>query len=68
LTLATVVAPALASGTTAAPRAHAGFTRGTAARYGVLVEPGAHRFPFDNSSIGNVSIDAGLGNSGARHR
>jgi hypothetical protein len=69
LTLASVVAASLASGTTEALRVHAGLAPGTAANYGVPVEPGANRFMFNNSTtIGSVGMNAGLHNGGVHHR
>jgi hypothetical protein len=44
-----------------APQARAGFDLGVAANYGVLVEPGAHNYNLNNSTIfGNVGIGNGV--------
>src|SRR5690242_10684361 len=60
--VALIVATALGISATLTPQAEAGgISLGSAANYGILVEPGVHNFQLDNSTItGNVGIGAGL--------
>src|SRR5262245_56437392 len=62
----TLGAAAAVSAVLASP-ALAGFSIGTAANYGVLVEPGASSFMLNNATItGTVGIGAGLGGGGVQ--
>ena len=66
LVLSAVVALAV-MGAFTAPQAQAGFAIGTAANYGVLIEPGAHSLQLNNSTVtGNVGIGSGLENGGVQ--
>ena len=51
--------PALAVFATLAPQAQADIVLGAAANYGILVEPGAHSYQLNNSTVfGTVGIGA----------